>query len=113
ARTLNGPWVLPMSDQASDLWTDVGLALPPGVPVVSGSHLVVWKHVSPRQEKLAANLVRFLTSPQAQLTASQNAGLLPVNVNVLAGSPFNDHPRYQVLSQGLKTGRTFPAMRLW
>jgi multiple sugar transport system substrate-binding protein len=113
AMTLNGPWVLPHADPASNLWADVGLALPPGVPVVSGSHLVVWKHISPRQEKLAVNLVRFLTGPQAQLAASRNAGLLPVNVNVLAGAPFNDHPLYQILSQGLKTGRTFPAMRLW
>jgi multiple sugar transport system substrate-binding protein len=113
AITLNGPWLLPPLDSATPFWDDVGLALPPGVPVVSGSHLVLWKHIAPRQEKLAMNLVRFLTSQPVQMLTSQNAGLLPVKVQVLAEPPFTDRLLYPVLRQSLQTGRTFPSMRLW
>lgn len=113
AMTLNGPWLVPPSDATATFGANVGLALPPGVPVVSGSHLVVWKHVSPRQEKLAVNLVRFLTSPSVQGVTSQNAGLLPVTLNGLAGPPFGDQSLYQVMKRGLQMGRTFPTMRLW
>lgn len=115
AVTLDGPWLLVglSSPFAPDALRQVGVASPPGVPCVLASHLVVWKHVDPWHEKLAVELVRFLTSKPVQFTCSQQVGLLPVRLDVLANSPFADPPVYSVISCMLKVGRSFPAMRLW
>jgi multiple sugar transport system substrate-binding protein len=115
AVTMSGPWL--WSTISSQLLTkpavEVGVALPPGVPFVSGSHLVIWRHTPLRQLRLALELVRFLTSRNVQTRCAQDVGLLPVNVEALSAAPFADSARYQVMSQGLKTGRSFPALRLW
>ena len=115
AVALSGPWLLVTSDTPLDprLVPRIGVALPPGEPLVSESHLVIWKNISPRLERLAVELVRFLTDRRAQLIGSQQAGLLPVRKDVLGAPPFSTEPFYQVLSRGLQTGRSFPAMRLW
>lgn len=111
AATLSGPWLLATLDP--QLASRIGVALPPGPPLVSESHLVVWKSVSPRLERLAVELVRFLAERQAQLACSQQAGLLPVRNDALATPPFSTEPLYQVLSRGLQTGRSFPVMHSW
>lgn len=115
AATLSGPWLLVASDAPLDpqLATRIGVALPPGDPLVSESHLVIWKSISPRLERLGVELVRFLTGRKSQLKCSRQVGLLPVRNEVLCAPPFSIEPSYQMLSRGLQTGRSFPAMRLW
>jgi multiple sugar transport system substrate-binding protein len=115
AMTINGPWAVFPSGEAvgDDPPAGIHVALPPGVPCVLASHLVVWKHVPVRQERVAIELVRFLTDQQAQLTCSRQVGLLPARLETLAGPPFASDPMYQVFVNGLKSGRSFPAMRLW
>jgi multiple sugar transport system substrate-binding protein len=108
AVTMGGPWLA-----ASAQPELIGAALPPGAPFVGESHLVIWRHAVPKYEKLAFELVRFLTGKSAQVKNSQQAGLLPVRLDVLSESPFSDHPIYQVLSRGVTEGRSVPAMRLW
>ncbi len=114
AATLSGPWLLTYEPlRKPDFLSRVGVALPPGVPLVSESHLVIWKNISPRQEALGVELVRALTDQPAQLKCSQQVGLLPVRLEVLDAPPFSTQPTWQVMSQGVKQGRAFPAMRLW
>jgi ABC-type glycerol-3-phosphate transport system substrate-binding protein len=115
AMTVSGPWLALGSDlpRAPEVAETLGVALPPGVPWVGASHLVVWKHGTPRQERLAAELVRHLTSLPAQITASQDAGLLPVRPEAFGAPPLAGHPLYQVLGRGVTEGRSFPSMRLW
>jgi ABC-type glycerol-3-phosphate transport system substrate-binding protein len=94
AMTINGPWAVFPSGEAvgDDPPAGIHVALPPGVPCVLASHLVVWKHVPVRQERVAIELVRFLTDQQAQLTCSRQVGLLPARLETLAGPPFaSDH----------------------
>jgi hypothetical protein len=74
---------------------------------------VIWRSISPKQERLAVRLVQFLTEFQVQRQCSQQVGLLPVRIDVLAEPPFSVHPWYKTMSQGLVIGRSFPAMRLW
>jgi multiple sugar transport system substrate-binding protein len=114
AAILSGPWLLSY-EQLRDpgFMARIGVALPPGVPLVSESHLVVWKSIPARHEKLAIELVRFLTDQPAQLTCSQQVGLLPVRLEALDAPPFSTHPILRVMSQGVKMGRAFPAVRLW
>lgn len=113
AATLSGPWLLSEHPLTPEVAAQIGVALPPGVPLVSESHLVIWRRASLRQEHLAVELVRFLTGRQAQLKCSQQVGLLPIRLDALAEPPFSNDPLYQVMSRGLRTGRSFPALRLW
>jgi multiple sugar transport system substrate-binding protein len=115
AVTVTGPWLVfsPFIPRDSGLWENVGIALPPGIPCILGSHLVVWKYVPPRQERLALELVRFLTGKKAQMIGSQQVGMLPVHLDALSNPPFSDNPYYQTLVHGLHSGRVFPGMRLW
>lgn len=115
ASALSGPWLLPASDTPLDphFAARVGVALPPGDPLVSESHLVIWRSISPRQEHLAVELVRFLTERQAQVKTSQQVGLLPVRLDALNSLAFLDQPLYSTLCRGVQAGRSFPVMRLW
>lgn len=115
AVTLTGPWLAfsPATSRAPNLLEKVGITLPPGVPCSLGSHLVIWNYVPPRQEKMAVELLRFLTSQEVQHTGSQLLGLLPARLNTLSTPPFSDHPHYQAFVRGLKSGRSFPVVRLW
>lgn len=86
-------------------------ALPPGVPFVGGSNLVVWKHT--RQEKLAFELVKFLTSQATQSAYSTHARSLPVRLDTLSNPPFSTNPLYKSIVEALKSGRSYQINRLW
>jgi multiple sugar transport system substrate-binding protein len=86
-------------------------ALPPGVPFVGGSNLVIWKHT--RQEKLAFELVKFLTSQATQSAYSPHARSLPVRLDALSHPPFSTNPLYQSVVEALKSGRSYQINRLW
>jgi len=115
AVTICGPWLVlrDVKEQpvAAEVVANTGATLPPGIPWVGGSNLVIWKHSL--HEKLAIELVRFLTSQSVQYSYSQRVGLLPVRLDVLNSSPFADHPLYRVMSEGAKTGRSFPSFSAW
>jgi multiple sugar transport system substrate-binding protein len=89
----------------------VRTALPPGVPFVGGSNLVVWRHG--HNHKLAVELVRFLIDQQNQIAYSQQARSLPVRLDALTGRPFATDPLFQPAVEGLKLGRSYPTSRLW
>lgn len=86
-------------------------ALPPGVPFVGGSNLVVWRHT--HQEKLAFELVKFLTSPPIQTAYNPHARSLPVRLDALDNPPFSTDPLYQPVVEALKAGRSYQINRLW
>jgi multiple sugar transport system substrate-binding protein len=111
AITISGPWLHQSPDLPSEIAAQTRQALPPGVPYIGGSHLVVWKHT--RQAEPALALVRYLTSLEAQARFVQTSGLLPSRLEVLTREPFNSDPFYQVAGAGLKVGRAFPTFSLW
>jgi multiple sugar transport system substrate-binding protein len=86
-------------------------ALPPGVPFVGGSNLVVWRHT--RQDKLAFELVKFLTSQPVQTSYSLQARSLPVRLAALDNPPFSTDPLYESVVEALKAGRSYQINRLW
>jgi multiple sugar transport system substrate-binding protein len=86
-------------------------ALPPGVPFVGGSNLVIWKHT--RHEKLAFELVKFLTSQATQSAYSTHARSLPVRLDALSNPPFSTNPLYKSIGEALKSGRSYQINRLW
>jgi multiple sugar transport system substrate-binding protein len=111
AMTISGPWLRLSPDAAPAVSEHARQALPPGIPYVGGSHLVVWKHTRPTEA--AMKLIRYLTGLEAQDRLVQTSGLLPAQLAVLAREPFQSDPFYRVGGQGLKTGRAFPALPLW
>ena len=114
AVTCSGPWLmLNNQDQPStyDLLANTGTMLPPGVPFLGGSNLVIWRHT--RQGRLAVELVRFLTGQIVQSQYTRQAGLLPARLEVLNSPLFADHPLDRVMTEGSKRGRSFPAFPAW
>ncbi len=109
ALTMSGPWLY--TQASAELRDDLGVGLPPGPSFVGGSHLVIWKR-TPRRE-LALKLIQFLTQPAAQITHSQNIGLLPSRLDALATPLFSSNAMWRTASKGLKTGRSFPVTRSW
>jgi len=94
-----------------DAARDWGVAPVLEAPFVGGSNLVIWKHS--RQEQNALKLLRWLTTPEAQNTYNMFSGLLPVRVESLTAPAFANDPDLAHIAQGLRQGRSFPAIRLW
>jgi multiple sugar transport system substrate-binding protein len=90
---------------------DIGVAVIPGVPLLGGSHLVIWSHVLPEQEQDAINLIKFLTSADLQLTLLENAGLIPANLQALESiSPASI---FAPAIQSVRKARGFKRIRMW
>ncbi len=109
ALTMSGTWLFGQANP--ELQPQLGVGLPPGPTFVGGSHLVVWKHST--QYEHALKLIQFLMQPAAQVTHSQNVGLLPSRLDALAAPPFSTNPLWQLAARALKTGRSFPVTRAW
>jgi len=90
--------------------TNLGIALPPGPPLVGGSSLVIWKHT--KQVETTFALVRYLTSKEAQVEYLKQTGYLPSRRDALAEPPFATDPFFQGLARALEHGRPFPVVRL-
>lgn len=116
AVSISGPWTWAIGinrqqAMAPEFARHVGAAVPPGVPFVGGSSLVLWRH-SPH-DRDALRLIRLLTNPVVQAGYSQRVGLLPTRLDVLDTPPFTTDPLGAVMGRALRTGRAFPTLRLW
>jgi multiple sugar transport system substrate-binding protein len=112
AVTLSGSWLpdtlaLSGSARAKD---NVGVALAPGVPIVGGTHLVIWKHTQKTHE--AMELIRFLTSRET-LTAYPKSIIIPARNDALASPVFAAMPMYETFIRAIQTGRCVPSLTLW
>jgi multiple sugar transport system substrate-binding protein len=106
--TIAGPWLHYILDFMP---AKVGRSLPPGVPFVGGTHLVIWRHA--RNQRPLLNLISYLTSPTIQLAIYPDSTVLPARPDVLAREPFANDPFYAALASQLQTARSFPLFRLW
>jgi multiple sugar transport system substrate-binding protein len=103
--------VLHSPDVAQEVVASIAAAPIPGVPFVGSSHLVVWKHT--RNEQIALQFIKHLTSLKTQQAYTPISGLLPVRQDVLDTPPYSEKPIFQVMSQSLKFGHTFLSIPLW
>ena len=111
AALLSGPWTY-LGTNAPQADETIGVAVPPGVPFVGGTNLVIWNYVKDQRARAAVELVRFLTSLPVQATYCKVLGRLPVRLDVLEGVQLAE-PLHQVITQALKQGRSFPALPTW
>jgi multiple sugar transport system substrate-binding protein len=89
----------------------LGVALPPGPTYVGGSSLAIWQHA--RAEGEAVELVRLMTSREAQAAYCPQVGYLPARLDALSEPPFSTDPRYRVMVEALTTGRAYPPIARW
>ncbi len=59
----------------------LGVALPPGPPLLAGSDLVVWRHT--RKDEEVSHLLNALFSTEVQIKYSEYMGCLPVTLDAL------------------------------
>ena len=97
-----------------DVVANLGVAaIPTGIPFIGGSNLVIWQHVPPSHENLAVKLVHFLTSQKVQSVYNTKINYFPSRMDVLDSPPFRTDAFHQILIEGLKSGRSFPAIKRW
>ena len=97
-----------MPPEVSANW---GTAALPAPCFVGGSNLVIWKHT--RHERAAVELVRFLLSEAVLVQANRAMATLPPLSAMLDSPEFTHDPMREVMAQAIKTGRSYPAFRLW
>ncbi len=108
-----GTIMLTQSDAgiAPEVSANWGTAVLPAPCFVGGSNLVIWNHT--RHERAAVELVRFLMSDAALAQANRAMATLPPRLAVLNAPEFARDPVRRVMTQAIKTGRSYPAFRLW
>ena len=116
ALSLQTPPILATITKIADpnIVANLGVAsMPGGFPFVGGSNLVVWRHIAPAHENLAIKLVHFLTGQQVQSTYNTKINYFPTRLDVMQSPPFSTDAFHQILMDGLKSGRSFPAITRW
>ncbi len=103
---------------------DLGLAtLPglsgdrPGYGVVQGTNLIVFKSASPEQQKIAADFLNFVVSPQAQAIFSASTGYVPVNPAAADEPELQDRvledPNFEAVLKQANYAKFEPAIPQW
>lgn len=96
---------------APEVTANWGTAPLPAPCFVGGSNLVIWNHT--HHERAAVELVRFLMSDAVLAQANRAMATLPPRLAVLDLPEFAHDPMQGVMAQAIKTGRSYPAFRLW
>jgi multiple sugar transport system substrate-binding protein len=116
AVTLSGQWVTETIKERrrplpEEVVKNYACDMPPGVPYVGGTHLVLWRHSLHEQESL--RLIAHLTSPDVLMAIFKNSGNIPGRTAALQKEPFANDPDYQRMIECLRAGRTFRSAHLW
>lgn len=106
AAIVSGPWVLSYLARNlgnDDLFSQVGIALPPGPAFVGGSQLAIWRNTA--HEDIAVALVKYLLMPDVQHQLSLLTGMLPALRSVAASKAFTGAtPHHELLLHALGHG---------
>lgn len=89
-----------------------GMAIPPGVPSMGGSDLVIWDFASPAEQQAALELVAWLSQPEVQIELAQRTHLLPARHAAL-DRMLADEPYFTPMIQTLRSGRAFRQAPNW
>jgi multiple sugar transport system substrate-binding protein len=110
ATVMGGHWLIQDARVTQNLAGKYGVVGIPPVSFVGGSHLVIWRNS--RKTDIALKLVDFLAGSQTPPEFYPGFGL-PARLDGIANATFMQDANYQEIVEALKTGRTFPAGRLW
>ena len=112
AVTYTGTWLPDAIDQSGSpmVKENLGVALPPGVPLVGGTHLVVWRHSIRVSDSV--KLIRFLTSKE-NLTGYPRSIVSPARLDVFDSHAFSSSIVNQTFIEAIRRGRSIPSLPLW
>lgn len=115
AVVLSGQWVITLLDEqngiSSEILENTGHQLPPGVPYVGSTHLVIWRHS--QRVSAALKLIEHLQDPKTLQRIFHSAGIFPARKDLLNQPSFSTDPRYQVVVECLRKGRNFHSAHAW
>ncbi len=83
----------------------------PGPHFVGGVNLVMWKYSM--RDKAALELIRYLNGPEEVAEIAQAMLTSPARLSVLEGRTYAQDALLRVISASARSGRTYPAVRLW
>ncbi|MGC1376577.1 MAG: extracellular solute-binding protein [Anaerolineales bacterium] len=83
----------------------LGVALPPGPPLLAGSDLVIWRHT--RKDEEVAHLFSILFGTEVQIKYSEYMGGLPVTVDALENLAESRDANIDTFIETLEAGRLF------
>lgn len=86
-------------------------AVHPGVPIIGGSNLVIWKYIPPALEPQAVDFIRYMLEVDAQTAYFEASGMLPARLDAVQRISLD--PDYGPAFQTLLSGRDVPYIRLW
>jgi multiple sugar transport system substrate-binding protein len=94
---------------------NIGVTTLPGVPWVGGDHLVIWKNVNAdaQLEKSALDLLRYLSSKEAQIKYYNMENILPARIDAYPEIKFSLDSTAVTMQRILQTGRPHPPVQLW
>ncbi|HBX68055.1 MAG TPA: hypothetical protein DEH25_01335 [Chloroflexi bacterium] len=92
------------------LRSQLGMAVSPGPVYAGGSSLVIWKNTHNEQE--AVQLIRHLTSREAQASYPLQIEHLPARQEILDQPPFSTDPVLSGFVRLANGGRPFPTIKL-
>ena len=109
------PYTLLHGTPAPQVAGNLGVRSLPGIPVVSGDNLVIWRNVQqePAREKAAVELVQFLVGREAQERFCQTAEQFPVRVDAMDAIQCCPPEINQALRNAFLQGRAHKSIRLW
>jgi multiple sugar transport system substrate-binding protein len=112
---LSGQWVLQTLKKVPSIPREVAnntaCALPPGVPYVGGTHLVIWRHTLHDQE--AVQIIAALTGLDVLNQIFMDTGNIPARLAAMDAEPFTTDPNYRLVRDCIRHGRSLTAGRLW
>lgn len=116
AMLLGGSWVMKIIKSGDrrvkpEVHANTGYAIPPGIPYIGATHLVIWRHTLHDQEALQA--IGHLVSPEVLARVFEETGNFPARITALEGEPFTTDSDYRLAAECLKRGRAFRSSRLW
>ena len=109
------PYTLAHGAAAPHVVENLGVHSLPGIPVVSGDNLVIWRNVQQESaiEKAAVELVQFLVGRQAQERFCQMAEQFPVRLDAMDAIRCCSPEVNAALRDAFLNGRAHKPIRLW
>lgn len=89
---------------------NLGVALPPGIPLVGGTHLVIWKRSI--KDLAALDLIRFLTSKENMIKYPKSI-TIPARLDALSDQVYSSNFMVQTFNEAIRIGRSVPSLPLW
>ncbi|MBN1149077.1 MAG: extracellular solute-binding protein [Anaerolineales bacterium] len=108
--------ILDSPDSLSWPAENLGVVRMPGAQWIGGDNLVIWREasLSLKRERLAIDLVKYLTSYEVQRVLSwAEAFNAPTRLDVLTELPYPGSQVNRAIREALRAGRPYPSHALW